>query len=88
ELAPGSHASKAVSNAYSAFEVACLDAQARYLNVPLVDLLGGAVRKEIPFSAYLFFKYAQHIDSPYAPDGWGEALSEEQIVAQARKMIE
>ncbi|MGO0791906.1 glucarate dehydratase family protein [Herbaspirillum seropedicae] len=88
ELAPGSHASKAVSNAYSAFEVACLDAQARYLNVPLVDLLGGAVRKEIPFSAYLFFKYAQHIDSPYAPDAWGEVLSEEQIVAQARKMIE
>lgn len=87
ELAPGSHASKAVSNAYSAFEVACLDAQARYLKVPLVDLLGGAVRKEIPFSAYLFFKYAQHIDSPYAPDAWGEALSEEQIVAQARKMI-
>ncbi|RFB73400.1 MULTISPECIES: glucarate dehydratase family protein [unclassified Herbaspirillum] len=88
ELAPGSHASKAVSNAYSAFEVALLDAQARYLNVPLVDLLGGAVRTEIPFSAYLFFKYAEHIDSPYKPDSWGEALSEEQIVAQARRMID
>jgi len=88
ELAPGSHASKAVSNAYSAFEVALLDAQARYLNVPLVDLLGGAVRTEIPFSAYLFFKYAEHIDSPYEPDSWGEALSEEQIVAQARRMID
>jgi len=87
ELAPGSHASKAVSNAYSAFEVALMDIQARYLNVPLVDLLGGAVRTEVPFSAYLFFKYAQHIDSPYAPDSWGEALSEEQIVAQARRMI-
>ncbi|WP_269502033.1 glucarate dehydratase family protein [Burkholderia sp. IMCC1007] len=88
ELAPGSHASKAVSNAYSAFEVACLDAQARYLNAPLVDLLGGAVRQEVPFSAYLFFKYAEHIDSPYAPDTWGEAISEEQIVEQARRMID
>jgi len=88
ELAPGSHASKAVTNAYSAFEVALLDIQAHYLNVPLVDLLGGAVRTEVPFSAYLFFKYAQHIDSPYAPDSWGEALSEEQIVAQARRMID
>jgi len=88
ELAPGSHASKAVSNAYSAFEVALLDLQARSLNRPLVDLLGGAVREEVPFSAYLFFKYAQHIDTPYAPDGWGEALSEEQIVGQARRMIE
>ncbi|EJL81761.1 enolase superfamily enzyme related to L-alanine-DL-glutamate epimerase [Herbaspirillum sp. CF444] len=87
ELAPGSHAGKAVSNAYSAFEVALLDVQARYLNVPLVDLLGGAVRTEIPFSAYLFFKYAEHVDSPYRPDAWGEALSEEQIVAQARRMI-
>ncbi len=88
ELAPGSHASKQVANAYSAFEVALLDLQARSLNIPLVDLLGGAVRTEIPFSAYLFFKYAEHIDAPYKPDRWGEALSEEQIVAQAARMIE
>ncbi|MDZ3991702.1 glucarate dehydratase family protein [Pseudomonas sp. Teo4] len=88
ELAPGSHASKAVANAHSAFEVACLDLQAHHLNVPLVDLLGGAVRDRVPFSAYLFFKYAQHKDSPYTPDNWGEALSEEQIVAQAARMIE
>ncbi|MDH4553738.1 glucarate dehydratase [Pseudomonas sp. BN417] len=88
ELAPGSHPSKQVANAYSAFEVAFLDLQARSLNMPLVDLLGGAVRTEVPFSAYLFFKYAEHIDAPYAPDSWGEALSEEQIVAQAARMIE
>ena len=77
-----------VSNAYSAFEVAFLDLQAHYLNVPLVDLLGGAIRDEIPFSAYLFFKYAQHADSPYPADNWGEALNEAQIVAQAGRMIE
>jgi len=88
ELAPGSHPSKQVANAYSAFEVAFLDIQARHLNAPLVDLLGGAVRQEVPFSAYLFFKYAEHIDSPYPADRWGEALSEEQIVAQARRMID
>jgi glucarate dehydratase len=88
ELAPGSHASKAVSNAYSAFEVALLDLQARHLNAPLVDLLGGAIRREVPFSAYLFFKYAEHIDTPYPPDRWGEALTEEQIVQQARTMID
>jgi glucarate dehydratase len=88
ELAPGSHASKAVTNAYSAFEVALLDLQARSLNRPLIDLLGGAVRDEVPFSAYLFFKYAEHVESPYAADNWGEALNEEQIVGQARRMIE
>src|SRR4051812_40306101 len=54
ELAPGSHPSKQIANAYSAFEVALHDLQARHLNAPLVDLLGGAVRTEIPFSAYLF----------------------------------
>ncbi|MEP7083632.1 MAG: glucarate dehydratase family protein [Betaproteobacteria bacterium] len=88
ELAPGSHPGKQVANAYSAFEVAFLDLQARHLNAPLVDVLGGAVRDEIPYSAYLFFKYAEHVDSPYPPDRWGEALSEQQIVEQARKMID
>ncbi len=88
ELAPGSQPGKQVANAYSAFEVAFLDLQARALNMPLVDLLGGAVRDRIPFSAYLFFKYAAHIDSPYPPDRWGETLSETQVVAQARTMIE
>lgn len=88
ELAPGSHASKAVSNAYAAFEVAFLDLQAHALNVPLVDLLGGKARDEVPFSAYLFFKYAQHIDAPYPADRWGEALNEAQIVEQARRMID
>nr|WP_019364688.1 glucarate dehydratase family protein [Pseudomonas luteola] len=88
ELAPGSHPSKQVANAYSAFEVAFLDLQAHSIGVPLVDLLGGAVRREVPFSAYLFLKYAEHIQSPYKPDRWGEAISPEQVVAQARTMIE
>lgn len=88
ELAPGSHPSKQVANAYSAFEVAFLDLQAHYLNIPLVDLLGGAVRNEVPFSAYLFLKYAKHIDATYQPDRWGEGISPEQIVAQARRMID
>lgn len=88
ELAPGSHPGKQVANAYSAFEVAFLDLQARHLNAPLVDVLGGAVRDQIPYSAYLFFKYAEHVDSPYPADHWGEALSEQQIVGQARRMID
>ena len=88
ELAPGSHPSKQVANAYSAFEVAFLDLQARSLGMPLVDLLGGAVRDRVPFSAYLFLKYAEHVGSPYKPDRWGEGITPEQVVAQARTMIE
>lgn len=88
ELAPGSQPAKAAAAAYSAFEVALLDLQAQAQGVPLVDLLGGAVRGEVPFSAYLFFKLDRHVDSPYPPDAWGEALDERQIVAQARRMID
>jgi glucarate dehydratase len=87
ELAPGSQPAKLAANAYSAFEVALLDLQARHAGVPLHALLGGAIRREVPFSAYLFFKYARHIEPEEAPDEWGEALTPEQIVVQAAKMI-
>ena len=87
ELAPGSHPSKQVANAFSAFEVALLDLQARTAGVPLVELLGGAVRDRVPFSAYLFFKYTEHIERPYPADRWGEAIDPDGIVAQARAMI-
>ncbi|WP_157263484.1 glucarate dehydratase family protein [Azohydromonas aeria] len=87
-LAPGSHTAKNAAKVTSAFEVAMLDLQGQMLNAPVVDLLGGAVRKAVPYSAYLFFKYAEHVDKPYAPDAWGEGLSPAQMVAQARRMVE
>ena len=88
ELAPGSHPAKQVANCLSAFEVPFLDLQAQQVGVPLHALLGGAVRQDVPFSAYLFFKYGRHIEPEEAPDAWGEALTPEQIVAQARRMID
>lgn len=87
-LAPGTHVSKNVAKVISAFEVAMLDLQGQLANAPVVDLLGGAVRQSVPFSGYLFFKYAEHIGSPYHPDPFGEGLSPEQLVAQARCMME
>ncbi|CAM5180267.1 glucarate dehydratase OS=Castellaniella defragrans OX=75697 GN=HNR28_001539 PE=3 SV=1 [Castellaniella defragrans] len=86
-LAPGTDPVKNVQKLYSAFEVALLDMQARSLGRPLVDLLGGRVRDSVPFSAYLFFKYARHIDADYPDDAWGETLTPEQLVAQARTMV-
>jgi glucarate dehydratase len=86
-LAPGTHVSKTVAKVISAFEVALLDLQGQLVNAPVVDLLGGAARDSVPYSAYLFYKYAGHIGQPYAPDAWGEALTPEQLVAQARRMI-
>jgi glucarate dehydratase len=71
--------------AYSAFEVACLDIQGKVLGRPVVDLLGGAVRGSVPFSAYLFYKWAGHPGAP--PDRYGEAINSAQIVEQARWMV-
>nr|WP_316642357.1 glucarate dehydratase family protein [uncultured Roseateles sp.] len=88
ELAPGSHTAKNAAKVVSTFEVAMLDLQGQLVGAPIVDLLGGAVRNAVPYSAYLFFKHAEHIGKPYAPDVWGEGISPEQIVAQARRMIE
>lgn len=87
ELAPGSQPARLLGNCFSAFEVAFLDLQAKAADVPLHALLGGAVRQEVPFSAYLFFKYARHIEDNQVPDMWGEAMSPEGIVAQASRMI-
>ncbi len=88
ELAPGSLGSNLISSAYSAFEVAFMDLQARSLGIPLVELLGGAVRDKVPYSAYLFYKWAAEADPEYGPDPYGEAVNPAQIVAQARQMID
>ncbi|EPR23256.1 MULTISPECIES: glucarate dehydratase family protein [Agrobacterium] len=69
----------------SAFEVPCLDIQGKLLGRPVCDLLGGAVRTSVPFSAYLFFKFAGHISED--PDEWGEVLTPDQMVGEARRMV-
>ncbi|MEU4048896.1 enolase C-terminal domain-like protein [Streptomyces olivaceus] len=74
-----------VNRVYSALEVACLDAQGRITGTPVVDLLGGRARDSVPYSAYLFYKWAGHPDAE--PDEWGEALTPEGVVAQARRMV-
>ncbi|WP_210543707.1 glucarate dehydratase family protein [Rhodoferax sp. PAMC 29310] len=88
ELAPGSLGSNLINSVFSAFEVALLDLQARTLGIPLVELLGGAVRDKVPYSAYLFYKWDASVDAEYAPDPYGEAVNAAQIVQQARQMID
>jgi glucarate dehydratase len=71
---------------FSPFEVAALDLQGKLLGRPVSDLLGGAVRAAVPFSAYLFYKWAGH---PGAPDDeWGAALDPDALVVQARRMVD
>jgi glucarate dehydratase len=75
----------AVDQVFSPFEVACLDVQGHATGRPVSDLLGGAVRSAVPFSAYLFYKWAAHPGAE--PDSWGAALDPAGIVAQAQRMI-
>ncbi len=66
---------------FGALEVACLDAIGKTLGRPLCELLGGAVRDRVPFSAYLFYKHA-------GDDEWGEVLTPDALLAEARCMRE
>ena len=70
-----------------AVEVAMWDAFGKATGRRVCDLLGGQVRERVPFSAYLFYKFARHHGAD-ADDVWGEVLSPEQLVDEARRMID
>jgi len=90
--------SRKLVHVYSAIEVACLDLQGKICGRPVVDLLGGMCREYVPFNAYLFYKFkgaggplGYEIDTDAT--GWNAArqaaaLNPEEIVDQARAMIE
>ncbi|MFC9078080.1 glucarate dehydratase family protein [Streptomyces sp. NPDC057062] len=73
----------------SAFEVACLDALGKALGLPVHALLGGKVRDEVEYSAYLFYKWAGHPEGVASEqDEWGAALDPTGVVEQARRFKE
>src|SRR5262245_4352366 len=71
----------------AAFEVAFLDLQGQLTGRSVAELLGGAVRDRVPYSAYLFYKFARHKNPVHADDRWGEVLTHDQMVGEARRMI-
>ncbi|QFQ95518.1 glucarate dehydratase [Streptomyces phaeolivaceus] len=85
-----------IRRVYAALEVACLDAQGQLAGVPVVDLLGGRVRDAVPYSGYLFYKWAGHpgadgesgADGDPGADEWGAALTPDGVVAQAVRMVD
>jgi glucarate dehydratase len=78
-----------VNVAFGAFEVAMLDLQAQQAGLPLHALLGGAVRERVPYSAYLFYKFARHHGDPgYPTDDWGEVISHAQLVGETHRMVQ
>ena len=67
--------------AIAGLELACWDLMGKAIGQPLCQLLGGRLREEIPFAAYLYHRL---------PDGSGkgEIDTTDQVVAHARGMIE
>ena len=80
-----SSATRTLLKVLSPFEVAAIDLQARAVGRPVCDVLGGRIRERVPFSAYLFYKWAGHPGAE--PDEWGAALDPDGLVAQADAMI-
>lgn len=60
ELVGRASRQKTVAQTYGAFEVACYDAQGKATDLRVCDLLGGAIRDSVPYSAYLFYRWAKH----------------------------
>ncbi|MDX3232407.1 glucarate dehydratase family protein [Streptomyces sp. ME19-01-6] len=69
----------------SGFEVACLDAWGQSVGMPVHALLGGKVRDRVEYSAYLFYRWAEHPGGAGEPDDWGAALDPAGVVAQAER---
>ena len=70
----------------SPFEVAALDIQGKLLGIPVSELLGGAVRDRVSYSAYLFYKWAGHPGQ--SDDEWGAALDPDGLVRQAHRIVD
>ncbi len=62
-------------------EMACWDATGKKLGRPVCSLLGGATRTEIPFSAYLFYRYK-------GDRGVGGEATTEAIVERCQALVE
>lgn len=65
---------------FAAIEFACLDLQGKALNKPVCEIIGGKIRDEVPFSLYLFYRYANDA-------GEGEISNVDQMAAYVREQI-
>jgi glucarate dehydratase len=65
---------------HAALEFACIDIAGKKLGIRACDLLGGALREEVPFASYLFFRY------PSPQTGAGGEETPEEMAALARDL--
>lgn len=65
---------------FAAIEFACLDLQGKALNKPVCEIIGGKMRDEVPFSLYLFYRYAN-------AGGQGEVSNPDQMASYVREQV-
>ncbi len=85
-LVPGENPLDQTNRTFAAIEIACLDIIGKAVGQPVCDVIGGRVRDEVSFSAYLFYKHAGGGGDGY-PDEYGEVLTPEAVVRECRQMI-
>lgn len=86
-LVPGENLLDQNARTFAAIEIACLDIIGKAVGRPVCDVLGGRVRDEVAFSAYLFYKHAGGGGGDYR-DEYGEVLTPEALVRECRQMID
>lgn len=67
---------------HAAIEFACMDVVGKFLGIRACDLLGGALREEIPFASYLFYR------GPGQDDHAGGESTAEQMVNHAKDLVQ
>ena len=67
---------------HAAIEFACMDIIGKKTGMRACDLLGGALREEIPFASYIFFRYANE------RSGVGGEETVEQMVIHAKNLAD
>jgi len=66
---------------HAAIEFACIDIIGKKLGIRACDLLGGALREQIPFASYLFFRYRDE------QTGAGGEETADEMVKLAKELV-
>jgi glucarate dehydratase len=88
-LVPGENPLDVQSRTFAALEIAALDMIGKAVGKPVCDVVGGRVRDEVSFSAYLFYKHGGGggVGDDAREDEYGEVLDPEACVRECRQMI-
>ena len=88
-LVPGENPLDQNARTFAAIGIACLDIIGKAVGRPVCDVIGGRVRDEVSFSAYLFYKHGGGggVGDDKREDEYGEVLSAKETVREAKQMI-